>query len=290
MNTGHNTKALADNTRRAKRNLALKLALESTFKRELNTYFNKVIKLFKRTYSETATIPTQNDINKATQTILKKHYIRSNKVFRNEMRLYLLPEEKTFIFTSTKQTDDLEQEIEDTVKLASSIFITNEVPKRASILDDTTVKNMQESVDKANMDLAKEGKPQTKENIIDEASKNMKDKFDGRIGTIALTETQFIAESTKGIEASVVSSDASINANTVATSVLVTNRVATKTWATMGDDRVRDAHVFANGQKKNLLEPFVVGGEFLPYPGSFALGASAGNVINCRCSALYGIL
>ncbi len=63
-----------------------------------------------------------------------------------------------------------------------------------------------------------------------------------------------------------------------------------KIWVTMGDDLVRTFpfdHDSANGQEQFIDDPFVVSGELLQFPGDWSLGASLGNLINCRCSALY---
>lgn len=57
----------------------------------------------------------------------------------------------------------------------------------------------------------------------------------------------------------------------------------TKTWETVGDDKVRPAHNSAEGQEVLEHEFFNVGGEDLYYPRD--VGGSAGNVINCRCTA-----
>jgi HK97 family phage portal protein len=60
-----------------------------------------------------------------------------------------------------------------------------------------------------------------------------------------------------------------------------TNVVAEKEWLTSIDDRTRDAHIFANGQRVPKDAPFLVGGESLQAPG---IGGSASNVVNCRCT------
>ena len=57
-----------------------------------------------------------------------------------------------------------------------------------------------------------------------------------------------------------------------------------KKWVATKDSRTRDAHVKANGQIVPQDEPFIVGGEKMMYPGDSSLGASAENVINCRCT------
>ena len=283
-----NTKALLGRTKRARRNLALKLILENTFRREVITYFNKIIRLFVKKYSETATILTRSEINNLTIELLKKHYKRANKVFCNEMRLYLFPI-KFFNNFQYKQ-DDLDKRVDEVVAAASIIFIADQSKERSVVLDDTTLKNMQASVEAAQAQIVEEGLINDKETLIALAFLILKRKFKGRTDTIALTENQFITESTKGMEASVVSSDGNINPNTVAGEVVVTTKLATKTWAAVLDDRTRDHHGAADGQKKFITEPFVVNGELLKIPGDKSLGASPSNIINCRCSALYGIL
>lgn len=57
-----------------------------------------------------------------------------------------------------------------------------------------------------------------------------------------------------------------------------------KSWVPMVDDRTRDAHiVMHNSGFIPLREQFIVGGERMNYPGDVSTGASAGNVVNCRC-------
>lgn len=64
-------------------------------------------------------------------------------------------------------------------------------------------------------------------------------------------------------------------------------------WRCMMDDRVRHPprsrfnHFGPHGQTVGVREPFEVSGELLRFPGDTSLGASLGNVINCRCTAEY---
>jgi len=62
-----------------------------------------------------------------------------------------------------------------------------------------------------------------------------------------------------------------------------------KTWNTLGDPFVRDIHADADGQTVEINQDFTVGGEFLGWPGDISKGASAGNVINCRCFLTYDV-
>lgn len=60
-----------------------------------------------------------------------------------------------------------------------------------------------------------------------------------------------------------------------------------KEWITHFDSRTRGSHASANGQVVHKSEPFIVDGERLQAPGDTSLGASAGNVIQCRCAIGY---
>lgn len=65
------------------------------------------------------------------------------------------------------------------------------------------------------------------------------------------------------------------------------------TWHNCQDARVRQPprsrfdHVSPEGQTSPIREPFIVSGELLRFPGDMSLGASIGNIANCRCWATY---
>jgi len=58
-----------------------------------------------------------------------------------------------------------------------------------------------------------------------------------------------------------------------------------KRWVATIDGRTRQSHALANGQRKPIDQPFLVGGERLRFPHDPA--GSAGNVINCRCTITF---
>ena len=67
------------------------------------------------------------------------------------------------------------------------------------------------------------------------------------------------------------------------------NLTIIKTWVTMQDATVRDAHAIANGQQKLITQPFVVDGETMMFPCDFTGTATAHNLVNCRCGEAYTI-
>lgn len=59
-----------------------------------------------------------------------------------------------------------------------------------------------------------------------------------------------------------------------------------KEWVATEDERTREAHNDADGQKVDMDDSFIVGGESLSRPGDDT--GSAENIIRCRCSLGYG--
>lgn len=102
---------------------------------------------------------------------------------------------------------------------------------------------------------------------------------------VAAVETQMAAETAKGIEANRLLGESA--------PVEKAQGEAFKVWVTQGDSRVRTPpksqfdHLEADGQRVRVSEAFEVSGEFLRWPGDWSLGASGGNIYNCRCSAVY---
>lgn len=61
-----------------------------------------------------------------------------------------------------------------------------------------------------------------------------------------------------------------------------------KVWGAFIDERTRSSHVAADGQTRELDQPFDVGGYALMTPSDpNAPMSAAGEVINCRCTVLY---
>jgi HK97 family phage portal protein len=58
-----------------------------------------------------------------------------------------------------------------------------------------------------------------------------------------------------------------------------------KEWVSTFDANTRDAHVYANGEKVPIKQPFIKTGEAMMFPGDPA--GSGYNTINCRCAINY---
>lgn len=60
----------------------------------------------------------------------------------------------------------------------------------------------------------------------------------------------------------------------------------TKTWVTAGIN-TREAHAAMDGETVDLNDFFYPDGEKMSYPRDGSFGASAANIINCSCTAIY---
>lgn len=62
---------------------------------------------------------------------------------------------------------------------------------------------------------------------------------------------------------------------------------AKKKWIDVGDKRERKTHLEVGGTILPIDEPFSVGDSLLQFPKDTSLGASADEIVNCRCSIQY---
>lgn len=60
-----------------------------------------------------------------------------------------------------------------------------------------------------------------------------------------------------------------------------------KTWATMGDERVRPTHMEVGMETLPIDEPFMVGGYPMMFPMDASMGAPPEEIANCRCWLEY---
>jgi hypothetical protein len=188
--------------------------------------------------------------------------------------------------------DEEEQNFTDIIDAALLMYINQKVPERAGFIDQTNSADINDAIDEAQAELSSEGLPLDRVAVGSLAAILLKRKFEARKKTISMTETQFMAESTKAIEATVIANEGDINLNDVVGSIAVGAAVVNKRWASILDGNTRTGqfdHVVADGQKVPLPQAFIVSGERLMFPGDSSLGASIGNTINCRCSALYSL-
>lgn len=75
--------------------------------------------------------------------------------------------------------------------------------------------------------------------------------------------------------------------NHFAAAAVLPNERFSKVWLSSRDIRVRDTHTSADGQTVDLDDSFKLRGGRLRFPGDSTLGASASEIIHCRCTTTH---
>lgn len=249
-----------------------KLKLEAKLRPRINAYNKKIIREFAARYKLDGNIVNMRAFDDELNTILSGHYEKTAAIFDNNIGPDL-PED-------VQPTEEDRQSIE----AALVPFFLLAAQEKAIGINNTTQSDLNQSIAEASQDEMVQGLigRDFTITVATLASVFAARKLNGRTESIVQTETQFAAETSKATEAEVLSGrEPSISAPTPSPTPVK------KEWITVGDSLVRQAHLSADGQKKNISEPFEVGGELLRWPGDTSLGASLGNIINCRCSADY---
>ena len=273
-----------ERNKRARRNLTLKLALEKTFSRELVSYFNEIRKDVVSFYTATGLLINADIYQSKTETLLERHYKRVIRNFINEGKYSYRKSLEAKGIEYKQEQEEEDEKIKATSVLIALAFVESIVQRRASQLIETTNANIKDTAAKATKRAKEAG---TK--VYDEMKKGLDSAFKARYAMIALTETQFMAERSKNIEAAVIARNGEGDPSSINDGVVTGNPDVKKEWAAILDDRTRGGHAMADGQTQNMNDPYTVNGEYLMYPSDTSMGASLGNIINCRCSSLYGV-
>lgn len=272
---------MASKRRRVELDVRLKMSLEDTFKRELRSIFNTVRTEFMQSYIVTGDTQNIDKYRSSFESILDNHYSRTTKAFMGSVANFNDVGLKRLSLFSTKQ-DETDEELLLAIMLQ---WREREAPLTAELLTETTRRNIQDAIEQARNQLQDDGQEINNTNLGRSASAIMRRKFNARADFISVSETQRAAEATKLTEAEILSD---LQPSVVGGFFLGTSETV-KEWRTVGDRRVRDSHRQANGQRQRIDQPFVVQGQLLMHPGDRSLGATADNVANCRCSAIYVI-
>ena len=295
--------------RRAAQDLAKKLQLEVILAKEMRSIFRKISKSASYLYVSTGgrlnVLAFKGDI----RDTLAKHYRRTFKKFQPQMR--------NEINAARKKAIDDDDTVDDDLDDANNDYVTIQSDAQANQIVSTTQKKLNQAyaaalaaylmsgsaadvADAPKKPVAQGGvtepdatismpdhassAPIDRTAVADSASQSFDADADVRSNVIATTETQGAAETGK---TNVVSALLGTQINDVTDGAVSDQVSPQKSWETIMDGRERDSHAATNGQVQGLASPFVVGGELLMYPGDTSLGASVGNIINCRCSVQY---
>lgn len=277
--------------------LAKKVKLEARMQTELRELFKIISVDFAALYSQTGAVPNAQTYAPDVRGIVSRQYRRVATAFTGSIVVFLREAskaEKEQIIKDLKliadarlvTLDELIDELENNTTLKIGQFTAQRTDFDTASITRTTQKQLDKSVTKTRNILRDDlGREPTRQEIAAKASKDFRESSFNRVGTIAATTTQGAAEGIKQIER-----EEFLNVRNSFESVeLGLGQIEPKdTWITQGDSFVRTSpfnHLAADFQEREN-GVFNVSGQQLKFPGDRSLGASAGNTINCRCSAV----
>ena len=303
------------------REVAEKLRLEAILKPGIRKIFARVVDDFRISVARTGQPPEIARYRIAFETLLDEHYRRVQKSFSGAILLHNKVE--TFAQLRNKAAKPTEEDQHDKELIAAIFLLWREkhAPEQADFIAQTTAKDMADAIDQARQALTEEGKPIDKRSLAAVAAVILRRILRVRVDVIAVTETQTAAETTKAVEASVVTktpipgipvppgafppviqpprppftptipAQPDIPLEPLGPQGPIAPPPAPgtlkKSWITLRDKRVRATHHAAHGQTRLINEAFAVGSSSMMYPGDTSLGAPVREIIHCRCSAQY---
>jgi len=273
-----------------KEELALKIKLEQRLKPKIKRLLRQIGEETIVVWQATGRTPNMVIYHDEIVSLLREHYRAVNKAFRPVVTDRF--KSGRFDLELKQVFEQLPQDEEDSSSIAAALLFLTALNKansdfvgysnshseqQATHILNTTTKDINKILDTQTIRMSIEDTSRA------DAAKEARKKFFGdindRVDTIAVTETQGPAEESKLL-------------HVLALTYLLTPSGEAqvrpvKTWRTIIDNVTRPSHVAADGQERYVDEPFLVGGQQLRVPGDTALGATAENIIHCRCSAEY---
>lgn len=276
--------------------LAKKMKLERKLLIDLRDFFRQLSRDFRIRYSRDAVTPDPITYIPELQGLLSKNYRKTAKAFDSTLANFLQaninnPKEpviQNLMLIAQAQGVTVQDYIAD-IRNASLlnadqlIRLNSETDSRR--ITRTNGEEMAAAVVFATVVLKKKmNREPRKDEIARVASQKFKKNSFSRSGTIAATGVQKISEGTKDAE---LDKFLQIR-NDLDSREVVPPLNEEPMWVTMGDKRVRRgrfSHVEADSTRR-VGGVYTVSGEQLRFPGDTSLGASIGNVANCRCVSM----
>jgi len=258
----------ADANRQVAIDLAKKLKLEPAFAKDIRILLNTIITDYEVFYGVTGQVPSMQPYQDDLTGILKNHYRKTSKQFKNN------------ITGNLDKTEEVKN-LENAVSVAMANYINQHSTEQAQFINRTTQNEITDITRKTIVNASIEGEQLSNSEVATKVKLDYKKQIPARADTIAMTEVNNVSETSKQTEASMVYVSGLVVAGTAVAGLMQ------KTWHTVLDSKTRTSHARADGQTVDTNQPFFVGGEPLRYPSDSR--GSVGNTINCRCSVTYGL-
>lgn len=266
--------------------LTQKMSLEQTFKPAVNKLFNRMLRDFQAMVAATGQTTDARIYRQEWDGILRNHYERVQRSFAGN-----LTDSVEGKIIRLKQNTEEDQSLAELITAAFLAWRVDSGVRESQVISDTNQHQMQTSITKARQQVTEEQLPTDNRTLAALAVAFLRRFFKARTERLIVTETQSAAEAARQIEATALAGRVPFPLERVqGVEPAVPPRIVTKTWRDIGDTKVRDTHVGADGTTIPENEVFTVGNSRLRFPGDMLLGAETKEVINCRCFADYRLI
>jgi len=214
----------------------------------MRRFFKKVANDLEKAYASNQQIIDPVIYSEELYNLLRQHYLKVQKYF------------STYVYQT--QLSPGQQKLVKENSQAYEYALLAQIPSRIKFIINTIKKDIALLFKNNALELT----PNTFKKLFLQAA------F-WRAKLIGITETQNAAELKKHTQAQYISVGLGIK--------------LLKVWFTILDGRERPWHGAVSLQRTRGDGLFTVAGQFLLHPGDITHGATAANICNCRCSALY---
>jgi hypothetical protein len=259
--------------------LAAKLYVEYLFLRDLDKFFNKVLRyvdinLLPKTVQAVTRASSTNSLVQAFEqdldNLLTINYRRGSQ---KAIEFFQKDEYLNQLFSKP----EIRRIIDETMSNMDHYIVSRETFVSPEILA-TTERNFEQATKFVDDILDEAQRVVTLEERNSLIMDNLTQRVENRKPGIAETETQNIYQATKQEMGGYISEKAARVGQSL-----------DKTWIATLDQKTRPEHVKAHGQKVPQNSLFTVWGEHLMYPGDTGHGASLKNVMRCRCESIMTV-
>ncbi len=276
------TRSNSDNE--ALRQFRIKLELEARFRPQIKKLLDSMTREFDRMYRAVGLILPARAFQNEWKELLQRIYIQTARIFSGDIRTggsgkKFFEIKQTEIDTTEEEAENMEAEI----AAGMAIWIDQTSTEQARLITKTNADEINLSVSMAKKGLNKRNEFIEPQKVADIATPRLFAVAVARSALIAAQEVGTAQSQSRFTEAVMVnSSNATLAGETLRGKIV-------KGWNGILDAKIRPAHAQADFTYAlspiPTVESFIVGGEPLKYPRDPA--GSAGNIINCRCEAVY---
>lgn len=266
---------------KAKQEIEMKKALEVLMGIDFALFFEQLASDYEVIYSSTGRIISLDESYlEELKSLLKRNYRKVSDVFDNQTRRQIMD---TIDFDIYELDEVADNKLKKRIAMAIGAYILTRADNIAPKIAFTIQKELINQTNKVIIENASIGKAVSNAEVANVVSNSFAEWGVNHSKTIAMTEVQDLAETSKYTENS---SFTELGENEEEIGLI--EQGSEKVWITAGDEKVRSSHSAIDGVVIPADQYFITGmGSSMRYCGDMSLGADLSDVINCRCETIY---